>query len=1061
VVKLNSNGEYLWHTFYGCHASALALDSSGNVYIVGERGAFWSGPDGQEPLYHPADSGGALLMVMKLNASGRYQWHTFYNLFNWGNGIVADAAGGVYVVGHSDQSFDGPTGQLPLHAHTAGAGANILVLKLYSNGAYQWHTFYGDPGSGGRNIIMDNAGDILIAGGSDTIWNGPAGQPPLYSTTYDVGLVLLKLSASGAYLWHSFYSMQFDSVSMAVDQDGNIYLGGGSGDWQEGPDGEPPMMPYNDKFDFMAVALTSEGAYRWHTFYGSAEEDYCYQIALDADNNIYLIGNSYGGWTGPASELPLNPSTGLTNMTVLKLDPLGNYAWHTFYPLSNIADFPSYTLGGIDSGGNVYLGATTTMAWNGPAGRPPLHSYQGASDLAVLKMSGSGAASAPAVLVRDEASNPVSGAQVYRNGAQVGLTAANGQLAIPSLAVGDQLVARQMITEFASPRADHNQDAAQNWAYRVYLTSLTIPMLGLPLPHVVTNTAVTQTLTLRTTNSLIGFNIVASLEWDANSSYVEQFRQSLTNASQYLYDTTDGQMLFERATVYDNAQHWNSADIQVRASNQEWPRAYVNALRTPGQAILLGRYFNGSSAYTGAWNLQNGYHTQIHEFGHYGLNLFDSYFYYGENVKTSSYCTVQNPPLDTSDTNATLMDNQYNDTEFAMRDVEGLWADHCQLTMQWDEHHQSDWETIVARYADTAAPARWTLQTPATHGGVVAGPEALPIPAWSMAVTGNDAATGVCAAPPYYRALDWLGSPLRNTDVVVKKGNRIIIQGKTDADGWITLLGAASGDKMLAASFPWFGITTVECPAAGQALQSAAAAQVILTPAAFTLTTSIAPGSALTQAVVTLKPSVVLSTTPEVLFSQSGADTAISVPVNYEAGDGVYTGTIPLSETLPAAGSLLVSGMDLQGQTVEVISTFNIESVVRDQATTLWSGNGQAEVYLPAGALSADGLVAIGPDQTVGAPPAGLELISGPYRFQFAEQITLTQPANLSLYPSLGRGWLFPTAQIYRWEAPNWVALTTTIDALQNMASAPLTAFGTYALMAPEQTWLFLPLIRK
>jgi DNA-directed RNA polymerase beta' subunit len=51
---------------------------------------------------------------------------------------------------------------------------------------------------------------------------------------------------------------------------------------------------------------------------------------------------------------------------------------------------------------------------------------------------------------------------------------------------------------------------------------------------------------------------------------------------------------------------------------------------------------------------------------------------------------------------------------------------------------------------------------------------------------------------------------------------------------------------------------------------------------------------------------------------------------------------------------------DLQQQEVQVASAFNLSEVLRNEDMTVWSSDGQAELYIPAGSLSADGQVAIG-----------------------------------------------------------------------------------------------------
>ena len=179
------------------------------------------------------------------------------------------------------------------------------------------------------------------------------------------------------------------------------------------------------------------------------------------------------------------------------------------------------------------------------------------------------------ILVQDEADAPVAEAQVFRNGSLVGTTDAEGGLYISGLANGDTLVARKRILEQTTNKQSHNQDSTQNWAYRVYITSLTIPKDTNPVPYTVSDSTMVQVLVLKKSNTLIGFNILAVVEWDANNVYFGELLQGFQNASSYLYDATDGQMLFERVTIYDNNQNMGDADYQFRASNQEWPRANV------------------------------------------------------------------------------------------------------------------------------------------------------------------------------------------------------------------------------------------------------------------------------------------------------------------------------------------------------------------------------------------------------------------------------------------------------------------------------------------------------
>ena len=85
-----------------------------------------------------------------------YQWHTFFGSVagaDLSNAIAVDPTGNVYVTGYSTATWNRPGAAAPLNAHSGGAD---VVLKLNSSGAYQWHTFYGSASSDTGNGIAVN-----------------------------------------------------------------------------------------------------------------------------------------------------------------------------------------------------------------------------------------------------------------------------------------------------------------------------------------------------------------------------------------------------------------------------------------------------------------------------------------------------------------------------------------------------------------------------------------------------------------------------------------------------------------------------------------------------------------------------------------------------------------------------------------------------------------------------------------------------------------------------------------------------------------------------------------
>jgi len=397
-----SGGAYAWHTFHGSDDTGhdIAVDAQGNLYIAGQSWAGWNGPSGENPL-HPY-SGDSDIVVLKLSRTGDYLWHAFYGTgdFEAGVGITLDNGGNIYVTGFSKQSWTGPDGQSPLHAHSGGY--DIVVLKLSPTGDYQWHTFYGASGDDdlSSGIAVDQSGNTYITGSSYLTWNGPTGKTPLHPHSGGADLFALKLSSDGDYQWHTFYGsgplISDSGQGIAVDGQGNAYITGQSwGSWN-GPLDEAPLHTHSGSVDLFVLKLSTDGDYRWHTFYGSSSGDFGVGIATDLGGSLYVIGGSEASWIGPDGQNPLQAYQG--DLLLLKLSTDGDYQWHTFYGSGehNLAE-SSHDLG-VDLQGNIHVTGTSSTSWTGPDGENPLNAHSGPldggvpnGDIFVLKIAGNGA----------------------------------------------------------------------------------------------------------------------------------------------------------------------------------------------------------------------------------------------------------------------------------------------------------------------------------------------------------------------------------------------------------------------------------------------------------------------------------------------------------------------------------------------------------------------------------------------------------------------------------------------------------------------------------------------
>ena len=138
-------------------------------------------------------------------------------------------------------------------------------------------------------------------------------------------------------------------------------------------------------------------------------------------------------------------------------------------------------------------------------------------------------------------------------------------------------------------------------------------------------------------HTTIAYNLAISVEWNASSAYIQDLQNSIRLASNYFYNVSDGQMRLDTVNIYKSKAAWNNVDVRYHASNVQWPMATVGGINQgagSSKVYMPRRWFgnansnrNLSVVNENALNLTNSseYRTFIHEFGHYGLNLFDEY----------------------------------------------------------------------------------------------------------------------------------------------------------------------------------------------------------------------------------------------------------------------------------------------------------------------------------------------------------------------------------------------------------------------------------------------------
>ena len=193
VIKYNSSGKRQWTKLLGTwrkdFANAVAIDSSGNIYVAGvtERHL-----DGNE------SAGNDDLFVVKYNSKGKKQWTkqlgTKRN--DRATGVATDSSGNVYVTGYTYWGLDGNT----------HAGSNdAFVVKYLDNGTKLWTKQFGTPSSDlADGVATDSSGNVYVVGYTfgDLDGNTNTGASDIFVVKYNSSGTKQWTKQLGSSMWY-------------------------------------------------------------------------------------------------------------------------------------------------------------------------------------------------------------------------------------------------------------------------------------------------------------------------------------------------------------------------------------------------------------------------------------------------------------------------------------------------------------------------------------------------------------------------------------------------------------------------------------------------------------------------------------------------------------------------------------------------------------------------------------------------------------------------------------------------------------------------------------------
>ncbi|MEG4057948.1 MULTISPECIES: SBBP repeat-containing protein [unclassified Microcoleus] len=331
VAKYDSSGSQLWLKQLGGsnnYPSEVTVNSGGNIYLTGSTAA--ASPLGSFDKYDA--------WVAKYDGTGSQLWLKQFALGNFDDfpsDLAVDTAGNVYLTGTSGYTTSG----------AGGGPKSAWVAKYDDSGNQLWlKNVNSDTHDISDGIKVDSSGNVYLTG---TNYNFSKGYPP------DVDTWAAKYDSNGNQLWlkefgtaDSDYGEITAPSDLAVDSAGNLYLTGETNGSLGGPNAGSE--------DIWATKYDSNGNQLWLKQFGSPEDDFRPNLALDSAGNLYLTGETNGSLEGP--------NAGSENIWATKYDSNGNQLWLKQFGTAK-SDSPSDLA--VDTAGNVYLTGETDGALGG------------------------------------------------------------------------------------------------------------------------------------------------------------------------------------------------------------------------------------------------------------------------------------------------------------------------------------------------------------------------------------------------------------------------------------------------------------------------------------------------------------------------------------------------------------------------------------------------------------------------------------------------------------------------------------------------------------------------
>jgi hypothetical protein len=367
----------------GALPTAVALDSSGNIFVIGGFGGtlkLLNKSNNTSIVLNSAGSSSTFLS--KFSPNGDVIWAKSFGTTTSGgfsNSMAVDAGGSVFIAGQASGDADFGSG-----AFTNPGSAYAFVAKFDAAGVPQWSRQFGSSGNGQptstTGIAVDSKGDVVIGGWlNGTVKFGAVA----FSQAIGFDAFVTKLAGStGVVTWAKQFKEPSGTTdvdqfveSLTIDGSGNIFLAG----FFRGSILLNTILNTvggSDDLDVFVAKLDTNGNPSWSKGFGTTSNDTPNDIAMDGSGNVLVTG-MVGGSTNFGGGLVSAPGSSSQNAFLVK------YTNASTYVNARILQADSGVSLDADGADNIYLSGFTTRIIDLGGGPLP---YGGFNDMFLTKL---------------------------------------------------------------------------------------------------------------------------------------------------------------------------------------------------------------------------------------------------------------------------------------------------------------------------------------------------------------------------------------------------------------------------------------------------------------------------------------------------------------------------------------------------------------------------------------------------------------------------------------------------------------------------------------------------